>query len=105
MSEPETVVGPMTMGVQLVEALGLKGVNGILKLQIAVEAGKLPTLTIVRSITHEQAGAACSRLLEWQCELVPKGAPVEREVRPDGTVVAAEVPLFADLEPKAQVRA
>lgn len=92
-------VGPIEMGIALIEALGLKGVPGILKLQINAEAGELPTLTVVRSITVGQAGAVCALLKEWKCDLVPTQPATERQVRADGSVGEATPEPFCGSHP------
>jgi hypothetical protein len=100
MADRESSIGPVQMGMALVDALGLKGVRGILKLQITCEAGELPVLTVVRSITVEQAGAAVALLKEWNLELVSKGQPTERDIKADGSVGEARTPLFPSLHPR-----
>lgn len=96
----ERAIGPIEMGRQLVEALGLKGINGILRLQINCEGGKIPTLTVVRTITHEQAGAVCARLVEWNCELLSVGPSTERDISADGSVSEARTPLSPSRHPR-----
>lgn len=98
--EPTSTIGPMEMGLALAKALGLEGVRGIVKMQVTVEAGEVPTLTIVRTLTREQAGAACALLAEWDCELKPRGPHREREIRADGSVVEATAPRFPNLHPR-----
>lgn len=98
--DPKAAIGPLEMGRALVDALGLSDVKGILRLQIACEGGRVPTLTIVRTITHEQAGVVCAQLKEWRCDLVPQGAAVEREVRADGSVGEARTPLSPSFHPR-----
>lgn len=93
-------IGPIDMAKALIEALGLQGVPGIVKLQITVQAGQLPTLTVVRSITVEQAGGAVARLREWNLRLEPTGLAVDRRVNADGSVGAPEAPLFPSLHPR-----
>jgi hypothetical protein len=100
MSESHKEIGPFQMGKQLVDALGLTGVKGIVSMQITCEAGRMPTVTIVRSITHEQAGAACMALRSWNCELVPTRLATDREVRADGSVGEALPPPFPSLHPR-----
>lgn len=100
MADREPIIGPMQMGQALVDALGLKGVPGIMKLQITCEGGQMPTLTVVRCITSHEAGAVIARLKEWNLELVPSGAPSERDVRADGSIGEARTPLSPSRHPR-----
>lgn len=93
-------IGPLHLGEALVDALGLSGVKGILRMQIDCEGGRVPTVTIVRTITHEQAGASCALLKEWRCDLVPQGPAVERELRADGSVGEARTPASPSSHPR-----
>jgi len=89
----EPIVGPREMGQKLVEALGLDGIKGIVKLQINCEAGDVPTLTIVRTITQPQAAMVELLLQEWDCTLVPKGPIRERQIKGLASDEPESVPL------------
>lgn len=93
-------VGPIEMGRALIDALGLSGIPGIVKLQITCEAGDVPKLTVTRTITVEQAGAACLLLKEWNLRLEPDGPTTERAVSADGSVSEARTPPSPSLHPR-----
>lgn len=99
MAERPREIGPLEMGQQLMDALGLTGMHGVLKIQIALEAMEMPTVTIVRTITAEQAGNLCLRLREWNCALVPISAPRDQRVRSDGSTVEEPARPFANSLP------
>lgn len=100
MGDREPIIGPLQMGQALVDALGLKGVPGIVKLQINCEAGEPVTLTVVRSITIPQAGMAVALLKEWNLELVSRGQSLERVIKAAGSVGEARVPPSPSLHPR-----
>ena len=88
------------MAKQVLQALGLEGVPGVVSLQINLEAGGMPRLTVIRHITRQQAEMFCAVLKEWQCELVPTALATERKLNADGSVGEAEFPPFPSLHPR-----
>ncbi len=100
MVDVSPTIGPMEMGKALIEALGLQGIPGVVSLNIDCQAGKVPLLTVKRTITLEQAGAACALLKTWQLELVPSALPTEQQISADGSLGEARVPRSPNLHPR-----
>lgn len=100
MGERNPIVSPIEMGKALIDALGLQGIPGIVKIQLNCEGGQPVTATVVRMLTSTEAGAFCARLKEWELEIVARRPATERDVRSDGSAGEARTPLFPSSHPR-----
>lgn len=97
----ESIIGPIEMGKQLLEALGLADLRCVTKLHIAVESGSLPKLTIERAFTKKEAGALCVLLREWKCEIRP-GIVAERPLTEPEPASSEQTPVHPENEALAE---
>lgn len=66
------ITGAIAFAKMLGEALGIK-LDRVVRIELAVESGNVPTLKVTHLITERQAGLLQVLLQDSQFELVPRG--------------------------------